>query len=47
VPTGWIGNIALADAGSSITSDATLIEGNFVVPNGYSVAVADVDVSYV
>lgn len=47
VPTGWIGNVALADADYEITDDSSLIEGNFVVPSGYSVAVADVDVSYV
>lgn len=49
VPTGWAGNVAIVDAGSAITGDDTLIEGSFVVPatGGYTVAVADVDVSYV
>jgi hypothetical protein len=47
VPTGWIGNVAINDAGWAITGDDSLIEGNFVVPVGDSVAVADVDISYV
>lgn len=49
VPTGWAGNVAINDAGSSITDDDSLIEANFIVPasGGYTVAVADVDVSYV
>ena len=47
VPTGWIGNVAINWAGAAITGDDSLIEANFVVPSGYSVAVADVDVSYV
>ena len=47
VPTGWAGNVAINDAGWTITGDDSLIEGSFVVPQGYSVAVADVDVSYV
>ncbi|UKZ78239.1 hypothetical protein TrVFT333_005975 [Trichoderma virens FT-333] len=47
VPTGWIGNVAINDAGWAITGDDSLIEGNFVVPQGSNEAVADVDVSYV
>lgn len=49
VPTGWIGNVAINNAGQEITGDDTLIEANFVVPDsgGYKMAVADVDVSYV
>jgi hypothetical protein len=47
VPTGWIGNIAINDAKWAITGDDSLIEVNFVIPQGSSVAVADVDVSYV
>ena len=49
VPTGWVGNVAINDAGSEITGDDSLIEANFIVPptGGYTVAVADVDVSYV
>lgn len=47
VPTGWIGNVAINDAGWAITGDDSLIEGNFVVPQGSSEAVADVDISYV
>lgn len=49
VPTGWIGNVAINDAAYTITGDDSLIEANFVVPptGGYTVAVADVDVSYV
>lgn len=47
VPTGWAGNVAIGDAVAAITGDDSLIEANFVVPPGYSVAVADVDVSFV
>ncbi|KAH8127562.1 hypothetical protein ACSS6W_000123 [Trichoderma asperelloides] len=47
VPTGWIGNVAINDAGWAITGDDSLIEANFVVPQGSSIAVADVDISYV
>lgn len=47
LPTGWSGNVAINDAGWELTGDDTLIEASFVVPDGYSVAVADVDVSYV
>ncbi|KAH8660397.1 hypothetical protein BX600DRAFT_488573 [Xylariales sp. PMI_506] len=47
VPTGWIGNVAFADAAYEITGDDTLLEGNFIVPDGYDFAVADIDVSYV
>ena len=49
VPTGWIGNVAMNEAGSEITGDDTLIEANFIVPasGGYKIAVADVDISYV
>jgi hypothetical protein len=47
VPTGWAGNVMINDAQWAITGDDSLIEASFVVPNGYSVAVADVDVSYV
>ena len=47
VPTGWAGNVAINWAGAAITGDDSLIEGSFVVPQDYSVAVADVDVSYV
>lgn len=47
VPTGWIGNIAVNDAKWTITGDDSLIEANFVIPQGSSIAVADVDVSYV
>lgn len=42
VPTGWIGNVAINDAGWAITGDDSLIEANFVVPQGSSIAVADV-----
>jgi hypothetical protein len=47
VPTGWAGNIAINKAGSAITGDDSLIESSFVVADGDTVAVADVDVSYV
>ncbi|KAM0249002.1 hypothetical protein ACHAQJ_009251 [Trichoderma viride] len=47
VPTGWIGNVAINDAGWAITGDDSLIEGNFIIPQGSAIAVADVDVSYV
>ena len=47
VPTNWIGNMAINDALWGITGDDSLIESNFVVPYGGSVAVADIDVSYV
>lgn len=53
VPTGWAGNVAIGDAlalsnSSNQGSQAnSLIEGSFVVPEGYSLAVADIDVSYV
>ena len=47
LPTGWSGNVAINDAGWSLTGDDSLIEASFIVPDGYSVAVADVDVSYV
>jgi hypothetical protein len=47
LPTGWSGNVAINDAGWEITGDDSLIEASFVVPVDYSVAVADVDVSYV
>jgi hypothetical protein len=47
LPTGWSGNVAINDAGFEITGDDSLIEASFVVPVDYSVAVADVDVSYV
>jgi hypothetical protein len=48
-PTGWAGNIAVNEygGGRDIRGDESLIEANFVVPGGYSVAVADVDISYV
>jgi hypothetical protein len=49
VPTGWTGMIAVVeDSGArAIVGDESLIEANYVVPPGYAVAVADVDVSYV
>jgi hypothetical protein len=48
LPTGWAGNVAINDAGSEITGDDSLIEASFVIPDSsYSVAVVDVDVSYV
>jgi hypothetical protein len=47
VPTGWIGNIAVNDAQYQTTGDVSLIEANFVVPWGGTVAVVDVDISYV
>ncbi|CRG86958.1 hypothetical protein PISL3812_03971 [Talaromyces islandicus] len=47
VPTGWIGNIAVNDAQYETTGDVSLIEANFVVPWGGTVAVVDVDISYV
>jgi len=55
VPTGWAGNVAIIDAvmeQDSVTplpdnGDTTLIEASFVVPDGYSMAVVDVDVSMV
>jgi hypothetical protein len=47
VPTGWIGNIAVNDAKYETTGDVSLIEANFVVPWEGTVAVVDVDISYV
>jgi hypothetical protein len=47
VPTGWSGNIAFNHAAYEIIGDESLIEASFVVPQRYSVAVADVDISYV
>ncbi|OIW26283.1 hypothetical protein CONLIGDRAFT_706427 [Coniochaeta ligniaria NRRL 30616] len=49
LPTGWAGNIAVVEYGGprNIVGDESLIEANFKKPDGYSVAVADVDVSYV
>lgn len=47
VPTGWIGNIAVNDAQYETTGDVSLIEANFVVPYEGTVAVVDVDISYV
>lgn len=47
VPTGWIRNIAINDAKWAIIGDDFLIEANFVIPQGFSITVADVDVSYV
>jgi hypothetical protein len=47
VPTGWIGNIAINEYPKNIVGDESLIESNFVKPDNYKVAVADVDVSYV
>jgi hypothetical protein len=46
-PTGWIGNFAINDALYEITGDDSLIEANFVVETGGTVATVDVDVSYV
>jgi hypothetical protein len=48
-PTGWAGNIGVVEygGGRAIVGDESLIEANFKVPGGYSVAVADVDASYV
>lgn len=47
VPTGWSGNIAYNNASFPVNGDVSLLEASFVVPTNYSVAVADVDVSYV
>ncbi|KAI1073763.1 hypothetical protein F5B20DRAFT_597267 [Whalleya microplaca] len=47
VPTGWAGNVAVVPASHPISNDDSLIEASFVKPSGYSVAVADVDISYV
>ncbi|OIW23329.1 hypothetical protein CONLIGDRAFT_657852 [Coniochaeta ligniaria NRRL 30616] len=49
VPTGWTGMVAVVeDSGTrAIVGDESIIEANYVVPDGYTVAVADVDVSYV
>lgn len=49
VPTGWAGNIAIVEYGGprAVVGDESLIEANFKKPSGYTVAVADVDVSYV
>ncbi|KAK8070829.1 hypothetical protein PG997_011032 [Apiospora hydei] len=47
VPTGWIGNVAITPSRYKLTNDITLIEANYVIPDGYSYAVADVDVSFV
>lgn len=47
VPTNWIGNMAINDALWEITGDDSLIEANFVIPYEGTVAVADIDVSYV
>ncbi|KAH8903774.1 hypothetical protein BR93DRAFT_981111 [Coniochaeta sp. PMI_546] len=49
LPTGWAGNIAVAEYGGprGVVGDESLIEANFKKPDGYSVAAADVDVSYV
>ncbi|KAB5513188.1 hypothetical protein GE09DRAFT_981250 [Coniochaeta sp. 2T2.1] len=48
-PTNWAGNMAVVEYGGSkgIAGDESLVEANFKVPGGYSVAVADVDISYV
>ncbi|KAK3940767.1 hypothetical protein QBC46DRAFT_434101 [Diplogelasinospora grovesii] len=52
VPTGWAGNVAISDAlrdGARPVpwADSSLIEASFVIPDGYGMAVADIDVSYV
>lgn len=47
VPTGWIGNVAVVDARYNISNSDTLVEANYVIPNGYNYAVADVDISFV
>lgn len=47
VPTDWIGNVAIVPSQYEMTNDITLIEANYVIPDGYSYAVADVDVSLV
>ncbi|KAH8691612.1 hypothetical protein BGW36DRAFT_432160 [Talaromyces proteolyticus] len=47
VPTGWIGNIAVNDAKYATSGDDSLIEANFVIPYMGTVAVVDVDISYV
>ncbi|OKL57362.1 hypothetical protein UA08_07430 [Talaromyces atroroseus] len=47
VPTGWIGSWAINDALYEITGDDSLLEANFVVETGGTVATVDVDVSYV
>lgn len=47
VPTGWIGNVAVVDARYNITTDDTLVESNYVIPERGNHAVADVDISFV
>lgn len=50
VPTGWTGNVAINNGNQyALNDDVSLIEGSFVVPTtgGYTVAVVDVDISYV
>ncbi|KAB5523165.1 hypothetical protein GE09DRAFT_1154217, partial [Coniochaeta sp. 2T2.1] len=51
VPTGWAGRVAVVEngGGRDIVGDESLIEANYIVPNrdGFTVAIADVDVSYV
>jgi hypothetical protein len=50
VPTGWTGNVAINNGNQyALNGDVSLIEGSFVVPTtgGYTVAVMDIDVSYV
>jgi len=49
VPTGWAGNVAVVEygGGRTVAGDESLIEANFKKPDGYTVAVADVDISYV
>ncbi|KAH8680592.1 hypothetical protein BX600DRAFT_504362 [Xylariales sp. PMI_506] len=47
VPTGWIGTVTVADAEHELSDDASLIESNFIITPGYTIAIADVDVSYV
>lgn len=51
VPTGWAGNVAIFDAqintSDSPATNSSLIEASFVIPENYTIAVADIDVSYV
>ncbi|KAI1322751.1 hypothetical protein F5Y16DRAFT_404154 [Xylariaceae sp. FL0255] len=50
VPTNWAGRVAVAEAQYGDLTDGrlvSLIEANFDVPLGYTVAVPDVDVSFV
>ncbi|PSR78423.1 hypothetical protein BD289DRAFT_493347, partial [Coniella lustricola] len=47
VPSGYAGNIAINDGNYELSDDDSLIEVSYVVADGYSFPIADVDISYV